>query len=81
MSDKYTKVRNNAEKLPDNEVRITKHKPLRRYAIYVISQFKERGATEITIRSKGEQMNKIVIVAEIVKHRVKGLYQVNNIGT
>jgi hypothetical protein len=29
----------------------------------------------------GETMDKIVSVAEIVKYRVKGLYQVNNIGS
>jgi len=81
MSDKYIKVRNTAEKAPDNEVRITKRKPLRNYVTYVLSQFRERNATEVTLRSMGETMDKIVSVAEIVKYRVKGLYQVNNIGS
>lgn len=81
MADKYIKVRNNAEKAPDNEVRITKRKPLRNYVTYVLSQFRERNATEVTLRSMGETMDKIVSVAEIVKYRVKGLYQVNNIGS
>ena len=31
MADKYIKVRNNAEKAPDNEVRITKNKPFLNY--------------------------------------------------
>jgi DNA-binding protein Alba len=81
MADKYRKVRNQPEKAPDNEVRITKRKPLRNYVTYVLSQFRERNATEVTLRSMGETMDKIVSVAEIVKYRVKGLYQVNHIGS
>jgi DNA-binding protein Alba len=77
----YRKVRNKSETTPDNEVRITKRKPLRNYVTYVLSQFRERGATEVTLRSMGETMDKIVSVAEIVKYRVKGLYQINNIGS
>ena len=77
----YRKVRKDGEKAPDNEVRITKRKPLRNYVTYVLSQFRERGATEVTLRSMGETMDKIVSVAEIVKYRVKGLYQINNIGS
>jgi len=81
MSNAYRKVRNTAEKAPDNEVRITKRKPLRNYVTYVLSQFRERNATEVTLRSMGETMDKIVSVAEIVRYRVKGLYQINNIGS
>jgi DNA-binding protein Alba len=81
MADKYRKVRNTPEKAPDNEVRITKRKPLRNYVTYVLSQFRERAATEVTLRSMGETMDKIVSVAEIVKYRVKGLYQINHIGS
>jgi DNA-binding protein Alba len=81
MADKYRKVRNQPEKAPDNEVRITKRKPLRNYVTYVLSQFRERNATEVTLRSMGETMDKIVSVAEIVKYRVKGLYQLNHIGS
>lgn len=77
----YRKVRKDGEKAPDNEVRITKRKPLRNYVTYVLSQFRERNATEVTLRSMGETMDKIVSVAEIVKYRVKGLYQINNIGS
>jgi len=37
MSEKYHKVRNTSERAPDNEVRITKRKPLRNYITYVLS--------------------------------------------
>ena len=81
MASAYRKVRNTSEKAPDNEVRITQKKPLRNYVTYVLSQFRERGATEVTLRAMGNTMDKIVSIAEIVKYRVKGLYQINNIGT
>ena len=81
MADKYRKLKNLSERAPDNEVRITKRKPLRNYVTYVLSQFRERGATEVTLRSMGETMDKIVSVAEIVKYRVKDLYQYNDIGS
>ena len=74
MAEKYRKVRNTPEKAPDNEVRITKNKPLRNYVTYVLSQFRERNAVEVTLRSMGNTMDKIISVAEIVKYRVKGLY-------
>jgi DNA-binding protein Alba len=77
----YRKVRNKSEAAADNEVRITKRKPLRNYVTYVLSQFRERGANEVVLRSMGETMGKIISVAEIVKYRVKGLYQINKIGS
>ena len=67
MADKYQKVRNTSEKAQDNEVRITKRKPLGNYVKYVLSQSRERNATEVTLRSMGETMDKIVSVAEIIK--------------
>ncbi len=82
MAQAYRKVRGPQERPTDaNEVRITKKKPLGNYAKYVLSQFRERGATEVTLRQMGRNLDTIVSVAEIVKYRVKGLYQINNIGT
>lgn len=82
MSQAYRKVRSTQDKPNDpNEVRITKRKPMSNYAKYVLSQFTERGATSVTLRQMGKNVDTIVSVAEIVKYRVKGLYQVNHIGT
>jgi DNA-binding protein Alba len=82
MSAAYRKVKiPPAEKASDNELLITQKRPLRNYCAYVLSQFRERGATEITLRAMGNTMDKIVSIAEIVKYRVKGLYQINDIGT
>ena len=82
MSQAYIKVKGEQERPTDaNEVRITKKKPLGNYARYVLSAFRERNATEVTLRQMGRNVDTIVSVAEIVKYRVKGLYQVNKIGT
>lgn len=54
---------------------------MRNYVTYVLSQFRERGATEVTLRQMGREIDKIVTVAEIIKYRVKGLYQINKIGS
>ena len=82
MSNAYRKVKGPQENPSDaNEVRITKRKPMSNYAKYVLSAFRERGATEVTLRQMGRDVDTIVSVAEIIKYRVKGLYQINNIGT
>lgn len=77
MADKYQKVRNVSEKAADNEVRITERKPLGNYVKYILSQFRERNANEVILRSMGKTMDKIISIAEIVKYRVKGLHQIN----
>lgn len=74
MSKSYRRINKGGERAPDNEVRITMKKPMRNYVTYVLSQFRERGATEVTLRQMGRQIDKIVTIAEIIKYRVKGLY-------
>jgi DNA-binding protein len=75
MSQAYKKVKATQERPSDaNEVRITKKKPLGNYARYVLSAFKERKATEVTLKQMGRNVDTIVSVAEIVKYRVKGLH-------
>ena len=82
MSSAYKKIKSPQEKPSDpNEVRITKRKPMNSYAKYVLSQFRERGATSVILRQMGKNVDTIVSVAEIVKFRVKGLHQINHIGT
>ena len=79
--EKYQRVDKPREKAPDNEVRINKNTPMSNYVKYILSQFQEKGAEEVTIRSMGDAITKIVTIAEIIKYRVKGLHQINNIGT
>jgi ribonuclease P/MRP protein subunit RPP25 len=79
--EKYSRVEKPREKAPDNEVRINKKTPMTNYVKYIISQFKDKNANEVTIKSMGDAISKITTIAEIIKYRVKGLHQVNNIGT
>ena len=81
MADKYKRVYKNREKAPDNEIRINKQTPITNYVRYVLTQFREKDAKEVTLKSMGDAISKIITIAEIVKYRVKGLYQQNDIGT
>jgi len=51
------------------------------YVKYILTQFNEKGANEIIIKSIGDAMYKVATIAEIIKYRVKGLHQINQIGT
>lgn len=43
--------------------------------------FNERKYTNVTLSAMGQGINKVATIAEIVKHRVKGLHQLNQIKT
>jgi DNA-binding protein Alba len=77
--EKYTLVKK--PKDPENEVRIKNKYPMTDYVDYIISQFIDKNANEVAIKSTEDEISKIITIAEIIKHRVKGLHQVNNIGT
>ena len=79
--EKYNRVKKEQERAPDNEVRINKKTNLSSYVKYIISQFNEKEQTEVTLKSIGDVISKIITIAEIVKYRVKGIYQLNEIGT
>ena len=72
--EKYQRVDKPREKAPDNEVRINKNTPMSNYVKYILSQFQDKGTEEVTIKSMGDAITKIVTIAEIIKYRVKGLH-------
>jgi len=72
--EKYIRVEKPKEKAPDNEVRITKRTNISNYVTYVLAQFREKGVEEITLRSMGDAISKVVTVAEVIKCRVKGIH-------
>ena len=47
----------------------------------VLEEFNTKNADKVTLSSLGEAITKSVTIAEIVKHRVAGLHQVNEIST
>lgn len=79
--EKYTRVKKSQERAPDNEVRVSKKTNTSSYVKYIISQFNDKDAKEVTLKSIGDVISKVITIAEVVKHRVKGIYQLNEIGT
>lgn len=79
--EKYTKVKKEQDRPQDNEVRIGNNSRIGAQVKYIISQFNDKGAQDVTLRTVGGAITKIITIAEVVKHRVKGIYQLNEIGT
>jgi DNA-binding protein len=48
--EKYIRVERPREKPPDNEVRINKKTPMSNYVKYILSQFKDKNANEVTLK-------------------------------
>ena len=79
--EKYTRVQKPKPKAPDNEVRVTKKSNIPGAAKYIISQFRDKNVETVFIKSMGVAISKITTIAEIVKYRVAGLHQFNDIET
>ncbi|RNA09824.1 ribonuclease P subunit p25 [Brachionus plicatilis] len=47
---------------------------------YAIKQFEEDSLNQITWNGTGDALNKVVACAEIMKKKIKNLYQINKIG-
>lgn len=46
-----------------------------------MSLFNEKNFSEVKMSAMGQGINKLATIAEIIKHRVKGLHQLNDIKT
>ncbi len=79
--EKYEKVKKSQDRPQDNEVRIGNNSRIGAQVKYIISQFNDKGAQEVVLRTVGGAITKIITIAEVVKHRVKGIHQLNEIGT
>lgn len=83
MADKYQRIRREAEKLPENEIRVRKDNRIGKYlrrANDLLTGKIEGSDNTIVIKGVANAMENAVKLAELIKHRVKGLYQVNHIG-
>jgi len=76
MADKYERVRREPEKLADNEIRVRRNNPIGKYLRRAndILTGKVQGYDSIVIRGVAQAMENVVKLAELVKHRVPGLY-------
>ena len=79
--EKYRKVRSEREAVPDGIIRVNRNIQARVFIDQVLEEFNTKNADKVTLSSLGEAITKSVTIAEIVKHRVAGLHQVNEIST
>jgi len=83
MADKYRRVRKEPEKLPDNEIRVKRNARIGRYLRRAndLLTGKIPGQDSVVIKGVSNAMESAVKLAELIKHRVKRLYQVNKIAS
>jgi hypothetical protein len=83
MAEKYARIRREQEKLADNEIRVRRTDPVGKYLRRAndLLTGKVEGYNSIVIRGVAQAMENVVRLAELVKHRVAGLYQTNAIET
>jgi DNA-binding protein len=81
MAEKYTKVLKDLPKLPDNEIRVKAGNRVGGYLKRANDIFtgKIEGTNSVVIKGVSKAMETAVTLAELIKHRVKGLFQVNTI--
>jgi hypothetical protein len=81
MADKYRRVEKELDKLPNNEIRVRRDVRIGRYLRRAVELFnaKENPETSIVIKGVSNAMESVVKLAELVKRRVKSLYQLNQV--
>jgi DNA-binding protein len=81
MADKYRRVEKVQEELPVNELRVRRNVGIGRYlrrAVELLNN-KEKPIDQIIIKGVSNAMESAVKLAELIKHRVKALYQLNEV--
>ena len=78
--EKYKRIKD-CPPSADNEVRVNRDTPTNNYVRYVMIQFMECNAQKVHLIAMGEATHKLITIAEIVKYRVPGLNQINDIST
>lgn len=81
MADKYRRVEKTQESLPANELRVRKNVGIGRYLrrAYELLTSTTEIQDSIVIKGVSNAMESAVKLAELIKHRVPKLYQVNKI--
>lgn len=67
--------------IEENEIRVTAQGKMRNYVAYAATLFSESKSHTVVLKGMGRVINKTVSLAEILKRRVKGLYQLAEIGS
>ena len=81
MADKYRRVEKTQDKLPENEIRVRANTRIGRYLRRAndLLTGKVEGQDRVVIKGMSNAMESAVKLAELIKHRVKGLFQVTEI--
>lgn len=77
MADKYERIRREPEKLVDNEIRVRRGNAIGKYlrrANDILTGKVEGSFDTIIIKGVANAMENCVKLAELIKHRVPGLY-------
>lgn len=78
---KYRKVEVPYTKSDDSEVRVSNAKPARSYLRYIYGLVEEKKQDPIILRGTGFVIPKCLGVADLVRRRIKGLYQIVEFGS
>lgn len=77
MAEKYARVTREPEKLPENEIRVKRDNRIGKYlrrANDLLTGKIEGSQNTVIIKGVANAMENAVKLAELIKHRVKGLY-------
>ena len=80
MADAYRKIEKIQEILPPNEIRVKRKVGIGRYLKRAHDLLNEKDhAQTVVIKAVSNAVESAVKLAELIKHRVKGLHQINKI--
>jgi len=81
MAEKYRRIEKAQDSLPNNEIRVKRKVGIGRYLkrAYDLLNDKENANPTIIIKGVSNAVESAVKLAELIKHRVKGLHQLNKI--
>ena len=79
--EKFKKVRAERDTEVDEIIRVNRKSSAQFFVDQVLARFNDQKAQEVTLSSLGAAISKTVTIAEVVKHRIAGIHQVNEIKT
>ena len=79
MADKYRRVEKSQEVLPSNEIRVKRKVGIGRYLKRANDLLGAEGSDCVIIKGVSNAVESAVKLAELIKHRIAGLHQVNKI--
>jgi len=75
------KAKDIPQKSAENEIRLSRKTRENRYIVYAAALLldKDKKITSVTLKGLGETIPRVLLVAEILRRRIKGLHQINKI--